>query len=269
MQHGFQDRQQPGFRDLRRGAHHLPLRHFVHGVDVKQTLDSVQVTLMDGVHAQISRPALRIGLASLANGHCRGPGSLISHAALAVRPAFAQPVELRHREPRQALVRRVVELMPCPLQNLLRGRTAEGFVGLVHCGQHFDVGPRVTVRKSMPLISSWLHFAALLVAPNQARHLRPAQTGHLSQVAPHQSFALALEVAVILPAQALIHPRVQFPPVLGMKTHLSAGFHKRPHLFQAQWFSVFHADDQSPACGIPPSGSSCMRNNSRLQAHLA
>jgi hypothetical protein len=52
------------------------------------------------------------------------------------------------------------------LQNLLGGRPAQRFVGFVHRGQHFDVGPRVAIRKSMPLIDSRLHCAACLVVPN-------------------------------------------------------------------------------------------------------
>jgi hypothetical protein len=101
------------------------LRHFIHCVDVIETLDSIEVALMHSVHPQISRPALRIGPPPFSDGHWRGPGGLISDAALAVRAAFAQPVQLRHREPRQAFIPGVMKLMPLPLKNLLRGRTAE------------------------------------------------------------------------------------------------------------------------------------------------
>ncbi len=127
---------------------------------------------------------------------------------MAVGPAFPQPVELRHRQPCQAFILRVVKLIPGPLQNLLRGRTAESFVGLIHDRQQFDIGTRVAIRKSMPPISSRLHFAALLVAPNQSRHLRAAQPGHLGQITPHQSFALALEAAVIVLHQGPVDPPV-------------------------------------------------------------
>jgi hypothetical protein len=45
---------------------------------------------------------------------------------------------------------------------------------------------------------------------------------------------------------------------------------KRPDLIQAQPLPVFHADLQSSACGhSSPSGSSCVRNKSPLQAHPA
>ena len=161
-----------------------------------------------------------------------------------------------------------MKLIPGPLQNLLRGRTAESFVGLIHRRQQFDIGTRVAIRKAMPPVSSRLHFAALLVAPNQSRHLRAAQPGHLGEVAPHQSFALASEAAVIVLHQGLVDPPVYLPSVLGLKTHLFAGLQQRPDLLQAQFLSVFHADNQSPACAIFPSGSSCVRNKAKLQAHL-
>ena len=57
-----------------------PLRHFVHGVDVIQTLHPVLIAPMYRVHAQVSGPALRGGLAALPDGHLRRPGVLIGHA---------------------------------------------------------------------------------------------------------------------------------------------------------------------------------------------
>jgi hypothetical protein len=43
---------------------------------------------------------------------------------------------------------------------------------------------------------------------------------------------------------------------------------KRPDPLQAQPFPCFHADGQCPACRIAPPGSSCVSNQSSLQAHL-
>jgi hypothetical protein len=106
-------------------------------------------------------------------------------------------------------------------------------MSLVHFGQPFDVGARGAIRKSMPPISSRLHFAALLVTPNQARHLRPAQPGHLGQVAPQQSPGCTRELAVVVLTQPAVDPGIQLLPVLGLKAHLLAGFQKRPHLLQA------------------------------------
>jgi hypothetical protein len=42
---------------------------------------------------------------------------------------------------------------------------------------------------------------------------------------------------------------------------------KGPDLLQAHQPRFHHADGQSPACPILPSGSSCVRNTVLLQAH--
>ena len=49
------------------GPHHLPLRDFVHGVDVVNALDSVQIALMHRVHAQVAGPSAGLRLAALAD----------------------------------------------------------------------------------------------------------------------------------------------------------------------------------------------------------
>jgi hypothetical protein len=49
-QHGLQHWFQSRFADLRGGAHHLPLRHFVHRIDVIDPLHPVPIPLVHGVH---------------------------------------------------------------------------------------------------------------------------------------------------------------------------------------------------------------------------
>ena len=39
--HSFQQRLQPGFTDRGRGADHLPLGDFIHGIDVVDALDAI------------------------------------------------------------------------------------------------------------------------------------------------------------------------------------------------------------------------------------
>src|ERR1035441_2190123 len=53
---------------------------------------------------------------------------------------------------------------------------------LVHARQQSDVGWRVPADKPVPPIAALLHHPALVVPPDQPRHLRPAQTGHLAPV---------------------------------------------------------------------------------------
>ena len=50
-QHGLQHGDQPCFADLRRRTHYLPLRYFIHRIDVIRTFDSVLIALMYRVHA--------------------------------------------------------------------------------------------------------------------------------------------------------------------------------------------------------------------------
>ena len=54
LQNGLQHRKQPQLGDLRCGRHDFPLRHFVHGIDVIQTLVPVLIALMYSVDAQVS-----------------------------------------------------------------------------------------------------------------------------------------------------------------------------------------------------------------------
>ena len=55
-------------------SHHLPLRHFVHCIDVINTLGSVQIALMYRVHTQIAGPSAGLGLTALADRDRSGPG---------------------------------------------------------------------------------------------------------------------------------------------------------------------------------------------------
>ena len=141
---------------------------------------------------------------------------------------------------------------------------------LVHARQQLDVGCRVPADEPVPPIAALLHHPALVVPPDQPRHLRPAQTGHLAQVLPQHSLGFARLPAVFLLHQGQRHPLVNLLPFACFKSEFFTGFQKRPDLFQAQPLSVFHADDQYPACGLTsPSGSFCVRNTACLQAHLA
>jgi len=72
------------FGDLRCGRYDLPLRDFVHGIDVIQPLVTILVALMHGIDAQVSRLALGPRLAPLADGDGCRPRRLIAGVALPV-----------------------------------------------------------------------------------------------------------------------------------------------------------------------------------------
>src|SRR5277367_6555375 len=143
-------------------------------------------------------------------------------------------------------------------------------MGLVHCRQKFYVDRLVMNRESVPPVAPLLNHPTLPVAPNQPRHLRSAQSGHLPHVAPYQAFAFPLLPAIFLLHQCLCHPAVNLLPVVCFTSKLLAGRQKLTNLFHSQPFSVLHSDHQLPACGLSlPSGSSCVRNTPSLQAHPA
>jgi hypothetical protein len=96
-QHRFQHRNQPGLADLRRGSYHLPLRHFVHRVDVVHPLGAVRISLMHRVDPQVPRPALRIGPPPLPNIHLHWLGLLVADFPLAIHAALTQVVDVRYR----------------------------------------------------------------------------------------------------------------------------------------------------------------------------
>jgi hypothetical protein len=105
---------------------------------------------------------------------------------------------------------------------------------------------------------------------DQTRDLGPAQARRLLQVAPHQPPPASLQCLVTLLAQSQIHPVVHLVPIPPTESQIIAGLQKRPDLLQTQPLSCLHFDDQCPAWRNAPSpGSSCMRINSTVQAHLA
>ena len=94
---------------------------------------------------------------------------------------------------------------------------------LVDGGQQLDVGSGVALRKAVPPIAHRLHGAAGLIAGNQPRHLRPAQPGHLLQVAAQQAPRLAALFGILLLAQNLLHPAVNLLAIFAFEPDRLAG----------------------------------------------
>ena len=177
---------------------------------------------------------------------------------------------MRNRNRGQPPVPLIAVLVELTVYNLLRRRPAQRLMRFVHRRQLFDVRWRVSAGEPVPAIAALLHHPALLIPPDQPRHLCPAQTRHLADVLPQHSLGFARLTVVFVLHQRPRHPVVNLLPFACFKSEFLASFQKRPDLLQAQPFSVLHADDQSPACGLPsPSGSFCVRNTPLLQAHPA
>jgi len=66
---------------------------------------------MHGVHAQIPGLALRIGPASLPDGHRRGPGLAVVQSLFAVLRPLPQVVEMGYRDRSQPLILSLAELL--------------------------------------------------------------------------------------------------------------------------------------------------------------
>ena len=214
-QHRLQHRHQPGFADVRGRAHHLPLRDLIDGVDVVHTFDSLQIALMHRVHTQVSGPPLRLRRSPLANRHRRRPGRLIHNPAFAVAPALPQPIQVRHRDLRQPLIPPVAEIVEFPLQDLLRRRTAQCLVGLIHARQQFDVSSAVPAGKPMPPIRLWLALPRPSLYSWISRvicaRLSPVIFARYRRTSPRLA---RLQFAPVLLAQRPLHPGVNLFPIL-------------------------------------------------------
>ena len=182
-----------------RGGHDLPLRHHIDGVDVVDAFGPAGgVALMHGVDPQKAGAALGVGLAALANGHRGGPGLDVAQTAFAIARLLAQVVQVGHGNRGQARVLRLAVMLVLALQNAPRGRSAQVLVRLIDPGQQFDIGPRIALGKTMAPVGQDFDPAATAVARDQARHLGPAQSGHLGQVAAHQTSRRAPLLVVLL-----------------------------------------------------------------------
>ena len=190
--------------------------------------------------------------------------------ALAIGGRVSESVDLSHRDPRQALVDRPSIVGVLSLQDPLGRRAAEIPVRFVHVGQQSYIGRRVTRRELGALILGRLHSTRFAMDRDQPRHLRPAQSRHPPDVLPHHALLGTAQACVLVPHQRPFHPVVDLGPLQTRKPNLATPRQERPDLLQAHCFRIVHADDQSPASrSRPPSGSSCMRIQAQLQAHLA
>ena len=141
---------------------------------------------------------------------------------------------------------------------------------LVHLCQQFDVGRRIAANELVPAVASFLHYPCRLVARDESRHLRPAQSSHLQNVVPQNPLGRSLLAAVFVIYQRRRYPAMNLLPIARLKSEFLARRQERSNLFHAQPFSAFHADVQIPACGLrSPPGSLCVGNTCRLQAHPA
>jgi hypothetical protein len=78
---------------------------------VVHAFDFVLIALMHHIDPQISRSAVWLRPTPLADIHLRRPSGLIAYTAFAVWPTLPQPIQLRHRQPRQAHILGIAKVM--------------------------------------------------------------------------------------------------------------------------------------------------------------
>ena len=119
-------------RDRGHRAHELVLGDRVHGVDDVHALHPVQVPLVHGVHAQVSRLPLRIRCPALTDRARRGAGVVERRVLRPVGPRAAEVVDVAWRDPGEALVLPRAELVERPVEDVghrLPRHPPEGDVG--------------------------------------------------------------------------------------------------------------------------------------------
>src|SRR5271157_5001431 len=109
--HGGQHGLQPSFAEVSGGAHDLPLRDLIDGVDVVDAFGSWSIALMHGIDAQIAGSGLRVGPPALADAYRRGPGFGVIQATFPVALLVAQVVQVSHGEGGQPLVLRLTVVL--------------------------------------------------------------------------------------------------------------------------------------------------------------
>ena len=154
---------------------------------------------------------------------------------------------MRHRDRSQPRELRLAVDRVFALADATRRRIAQGLVGRVDPSQQIDVGPRVARREAVALVDGGPQPARGHEAGNQPRRLRPAQPGHLFDVAPDQPAPSLAQGWVFVLDQNLLYPGVALLAALALKPDLFAGQKKAANRLQTQMLGLVHADDQSPA----------------------
>src|SRR5664279_3710957 len=139
-------------------------------------------------------------------------------------PATRHILQRAYQQYGQPEYQRLAVLLIRALQNVPRGRSAQGLVRLIDGGQQLHVGAGIALREAVPPIADGLELSVVPIAGDQPRHLGPAPAGHLPQVAPQQAARLAALFLVLLLAQNLLHPAVNLLAIFAFEPDAFAGF---------------------------------------------
>ena len=274
VKHRFQYGFQALRVDARCAAHRLELCHRIHRIDVVHALLALPVALMNRIHAQESRTAIRLRSPPLpAVDHAR-PGRLEDRRLPSVLHAPAQVVNVRYRDPRQAHILRFAVLLVFALQYVQRGWPAQPLVRTVYLCQQRYIPVCVLARKASPPTRLQFHSAGLPVAADQPCHLRQTQTRDPACVPPDRAALLLALDCKLLVYQQKFHPFVDSGTVRAGEFDPFAALQKLVDLLPVQGLGVLHAylhpaafarllfqypfQDHLVLESIPVSGSSCI-----------
>ncbi len=152
----------------------LPLRHFVDHVDGVGSLFPFLFGRVHGVDTQVARTSSRLGLAAFADRHgCRS--SLVEMQTVPpIDGAFAQVVEVSHRQFGKAFELLAVVDLELALENATRRRPGETLLYLVDMRQENDVGAAVLGGEAAPSIGCRPNALFAQKLPDEASQLGAA-----------------------------------------------------------------------------------------------
>ncbi len=110
-------------------------------------LDAIEVTLVHAVNAHPTGTPIGLWCLAHANGVAHGAGLGEAHTAGLVADAFAQVVQVRHRQSRKALIAWIPVHGVGTAQEVHNGGAADFFIGAVHLSEQFNIGGRVLAGK--------------------------------------------------------------------------------------------------------------------------
>src|SRR5216684_3305004 len=168
---------------------------------------------------------------------------------------------MRNRDARQPGKLCLAEHLMLTLTDVLHRRSRQVFMSGINARQQGNVFDRVPSHKARPARRPRLDLPLAHPLPDQARYLRPAQSGYLHQVTPHDSPLPFTQPCVPLRSQYPLHQIVNISLLVRVKTYRPAPFNQFLHLGQTQPFQILHDDLHSPAA--------CLFSPSPFQAHPA
>lgn len=176
MQHRLQNRNQMALADGFRAAQHFPLRHRIDRVEMIHARLAVVLPLMHGVHANIAGLPFRFRLAAFSDRDLASLRVLNPYSNLAVRRRLPQIVNVRRRDARQPLERRVVEHAPGALAEMPRRGTRRILVCRIYLRQRGDVGGSIAPVETGGAVPAFSRFAASWSSAESAASSAPGST---------------------------------------------------------------------------------------------